>query len=214
MRRQPGQALNARENEAREPDDWVVILVVGNHLGIWHLNAGSLNVVPRLTRLVIGHGYVPPERAARAVVRILRYGAGDYDHPQGCPLNLLETRTDFMSAHLREKAGGAAVELAMQNSIFAVCAEVVSQIVGCGRVIGDGGLHLYLTDIIVHPDYQRRGIGSLIVTQLMTYVESTPYQNLLIAVLPTPGLAGFYAKHGFKALASDSPAMQRWFNAG
>jgi hypothetical protein len=49
-----------------------------------------------------------------------------------------------------------AVEIALKNSYFAVCAKVGSRIVGCGRIIGDGGLHLYLTDVVVHPEYQRR----------------------------------------------------------
>jgi len=105
-----------------------------------------------------------------------------------------------------------AVMLALRNSLFAVCAESEGKAIGCGRVIGDGGLHLYLTDIIVHPDYQRRGAGTLIVDRLMKHVESVPYQNLLVAVLPTPGLAGFYAKHGFNAMKPHNPAMQRWVN--
>jgi hypothetical protein len=48
-----------------------------------------------------------------------------------------------------------AIDIALANSLFAVCAEVSSGIVGCDRVIGNGGLHFYLTDVIVRPEYQR-----------------------------------------------------------
>lgn len=105
-----------------------------------------------------------------------------------------------------------AIELAMQRSLFSVCAESNSAIVGCGRVIGDGGLHFYLTDVIVIPSHQRRGIGTAIVSALTRYVESMPFRNSLVAILPTPGLVTFYARHGYKALGADSPIMQRWLN--
>jgi GNAT superfamily N-acetyltransferase len=105
-----------------------------------------------------------------------------------------------------------AVELALANSLYAVCAEVDGQAIGCGRVIGDGGLHLYLTDVIVTPAFQRRGIGTKLVAALTRYVQSVPYANTLVAVLPTPGLVEFYAKHGFEPQSGRSPAMQRWIN--
>jgi GNAT superfamily N-acetyltransferase len=107
-----------------------------------------------------------------------------------------------------------AVEVALANSLYAVCAVGEGRVIGCGRVIGDGGLHLYLTDVIVLPTYQRRGIGTSIVAALVRYVESVPYRNLLVAILPTPGLIGFYARYGFKPQSAESPIMQRWLNRG
>jgi GNAT superfamily N-acetyltransferase len=105
-----------------------------------------------------------------------------------------------------------AVEIALGNSLYAVCAMVDSFIVGCGRVIGDGGLHFYLTDVLVRPAYQRRGIGTRIVVSLTQYIESVPYTNTLIAVLPLSGLTQFYARHGYKAQGPEEPAMLRWIN--
>lgn len=105
-----------------------------------------------------------------------------------------------------------AIELAMRQSLFSVCAEENAEIVGCGRVIGDGGLHFYITDVIVLPWHQRRGIGTSIVSALTRYVESIPFTNSLVAILPTPGLVSFYSRHGYKPLGSDSPIMQRWVN--
>ena len=105
-----------------------------------------------------------------------------------------------------------AVEVALASSLYAICAVADGHAVGCGRVIGDGGLHLYLTDVIVTPAFQRRGIGTKLVAALTRYVESAPYANTLVAVLPTPGLVGFYARHGFKPLSARSPAMERWIN--
>lgn len=105
-----------------------------------------------------------------------------------------------------------AVEVALRNSYFAVCAEADGRIVGCGRVIGDGGLHYYLTDVVVHPAYQRRGIGTRIVEALTRFTESVPYINTVVGVLPTAGTEGFYGRHGYRAQGPDAPAMLRWLN--
>jgi GNAT superfamily N-acetyltransferase len=107
----------------------------------------------------------------------------------------------------------SAVEIALANSLYAVCAAIDDEVVGCGRVIGDGALHLYLTDVIVRPEWQGRGIGGRIVVALTGFVDAVPYRNTLVAVLPTRGLQGFYERHGYKAQGPESPAMQRWVNA-
>lgn len=105
-----------------------------------------------------------------------------------------------------------AIELAMRQSLFSVCAEDDGAIVGCGRVICDGGLHFYLADVIVLPSPQRRGIGTSILSAWTRYTESIPFSNSLVAVLPTPGLISFYSRHGYKPLGADSPITQRWLN--
>lgn len=105
-----------------------------------------------------------------------------------------------------------AIEIALAHSLFSVCAMMGSSVVGCGRVIGDGGLHYYVTDVIVRPQYQRRGIGTRIVALLARFVESVPYRNTVAGVFPTSGLASFYARHGFEAQRPDAPAMLRWIN--
>jgi GNAT superfamily N-acetyltransferase len=105
-----------------------------------------------------------------------------------------------------------AIELALQHSWFSVCAESDGRAIGMGRVIGDGGLHLYLTDVIVHPASQRRGVGTAIVAALTAWVDARPFPNTVIGLIPTPGLVGFYQRHGYKAQKPDSPAMMKWVN--
>jgi ribosomal protein S18 acetylase RimI-like enzyme len=108
----------------------------------------------------------------------------------------VEEYVALISAVGWRKPDPAAIRIAMDRSLYSVCAEADNQTVGCGRVIGDGGLHFYLTDVIVRPTHQRRGIGTAIVRALTQYIESLPYANALVAVLPEPGLVPFYARHG------------------
>ncbi len=103
-----------------------------------------------------------------------------------------------------------AIQIALENSLYSVCAVSEGTVVGFGRVIGDGGLHLYLSDIVVHPAFQRRGIGTAIVAALTFWVKAFPYSNTVVAVLPTKGMAAFYERHGFKAHSIHSPQMSMW----
>jgi GNAT superfamily N-acetyltransferase len=105
-----------------------------------------------------------------------------------------------------------AIEIALQHSCFSVCAESAGEAIGMGRVIGDAGLHLYLTDVVVHPAFQRRGVGSAIVAALTAWVDAVPYPNTVVGLIPTPGLVRFYQRHGYKPQQSDSPAMMKWVN--
>ena len=49
--------------------------------------------------------------------------------------------------------------LAMEHTLFRVSVFDGDQIVGMARVIGDMGLDYYIKDVIVRPEYQKRGIG-------------------------------------------------------
>jgi GNAT superfamily N-acetyltransferase len=56
-----------------------------------------------------------------------------------------------------------AVEIALANSLFCVCAVEEQQVVAFGHVVGDGAISFLLTGVMVRPSHQRRGIGTLIV---------------------------------------------------
>ena len=84
-----------------------------------------------------------------------------------------------------------AVQIALNNTVFCVCAEEDRQIVGIGRIIGDRAISLLLTNVMVCPSHQRKGVGSLIVKALCSEVERLPYQNILVEALPQPGSGPF-----------------------
>lgn len=102
-----------------------------------------------------------------------------------------------------------AVKRGLQNSLFAVLLFDDDQPIGMGRVIGDGGLAIQVTDIALHPDYRGRGLGKRIVAALVDFIEtklpSTAYVSL-IADLPADDL---YRQFGFKDAAPASIGMYR-----
>ena len=52
-------------------------------------------------------------------------------------------------------------------------------LVGMGQVVGNAR-HAQLVDIVVHPQFRRRGVGTAIVQELLAYVNEsgTPYVSL------------------------------------
>jgi len=47
-----------------------------------------------------------------------------------------------------------------------------SKAIGTGRIVGDGAIYFYIQDIVVAPEYQKRGIGTSILNALLEYIIS------------------------------------------
>ncbi len=90
---------------------------------------------------------------------------------------------------------------ALSRSLFTITAVEDGQIVGMGRLIGDGMYYL-MADLVVHPLYQKRGIGTGITDRLMKYVEDrTPIGGRSsLQLIAEKGKEGFYEKLGFKRI--------------
>lgn len=72
------------------------------------------------------------------------------------------------------------------------------QLVGLARVVGDGQTIAYLQDILVHPDWQRSGIGAWLIREAFL-----PYEHVRQQVLLTdndPAQRAFYESLGFKEI--------------
>src|SRR6202049_4681190 len=68
-----------------------------------------------------------------------------------------------------------------------------SKLVGIGNAISDGYLVVYYPHLLVHPDYQGKGIGQMIVKKLQE-----KYGHFHMQMLTTDGKAiDFYKKAGF-----------------
>ena len=102
-----------------------------------------------------------------------------------------------------------ATEVGLRNSLFAVCVLYRDEVIGCGRVIGDGGLYFYLQDIIVLPEFQKRGIGNRIMGAVMSYLKSHAHTNSSIGLMAAKGVSKFYEQYGFVERAPDKPGMNR-----
>jgi GNAT superfamily N-acetyltransferase len=96
-------------------------------------------------------------------------------------------------------------EKAVKNSIFHLVAFDGDRIIGIGRLVGDGALVWYIEDLIVIPEYQKREIGTLIMEQLLGFIEknSVPGSCTIIGLMSSKGKESFYQKFGFRLFPNE-----------
>ena len=92
-------------------------------------------------------------------------------------------------------------ELAMKNTLFRVSIFDGEKIVAMARAIGDKGLCYYIKDVVVHPDYQGRGLGRILIGEILEYINANGAEGTEIAVelCAMPDKIPFYEKFGFAA---------------
>lgn len=90
---------------------------------------------------------------------------------------------------------------ALKNSLYDIVAIENENIVGMGRLIGDG-LYYTIVDIVVKPEYQGKRIGSELIKRILEYVDSqTPFSGRAsIHLIAEKGKEIFYEKMGFKKI--------------
>lgn len=99
------------------------------------------------------------------------------------------------------------LRLGLLNSDALVTAWEGERLVGLGNALSDGHLVVYYPHLLVHPDYQGRGIGRRLVERLRARYRGF-HQQLLVA---DGGAVEFYRRCGFERAGSTTPL---WIYAG
>ena len=84
---------------------------------------------------------------------------------------------------------------AFAGSLCTLCAYDGGRIAGLVRAVGDGASALCVQDLLVLPEYQRRGLGSRLLRELLARYPDV-YQTMLLTD-DTPEHAAFYEHAGF-----------------
>ena len=117
---------------------------------------------------------------------------------------------DFLALRGSVEMGTRSLEGAKKglgNELYGVLLHVKDngELVGMGRVVGDGGTVFHICDMVVKPEWQKKGGGAMIMDALMEFIEglgiSDAYVNLIADV------DGFYEKWGFKSTRPRSKGM-------
>lgn len=92
------------------------------------------------------------------------------------------------------------IERAIKNSIYSVFVTVDEEVAGMGRLVGDGARIFYIQDVFIKPEYQRKGIGKLIVEKLLEYIKSNsmPNSRVIVGLMAAKDKEEFYQKLGFR----------------
>lgn len=114
---------------------------------------------------------------------------------------------------LRKKVGWRTLSENQAKQAIANCLYIVKayddetgNVVGMGRIVGDGAVICYIQDLVVVPEAQGKHIGSMIIEKLMAYVKSIKEDGttMMLCLMCAKGRESFYVKHGFVARPTDN----------
>jgi ribosomal protein S18 acetylase RimI-like enzyme len=100
-----------------------------------------------------------------------------------------------------------AAKIGLPNSLYSTTIRKHERIVAMGRVVGDGGCNLEIVDIAVHPDFQRMGLGQMIMTRIMLFVEQNAPDSAYVSLIADHHSPALYSKFGFRFTAPKSVGM-------
>lgn len=91
------------------------------------------------------------------------------------------------------------VEEALKNTLYSLCVYDDNKLIGYGRIIGDKTIFLYIQDIMVVPEYQKKHIGTGIMENLLKQINEYKKINSNIRVYlgASKCKEPFYEKFGF-----------------
>jgi len=95
---------------------------------------------------------------------------------------------------------------AIQNSWYTVSVYHSSDLIGFGRIIGDGVHHALIVDLIIHPAYQGRGLGSQLLNRLVQKCKSNKIRD--VQLFSAKDKFEFYERFGFEKRPQNAPGMQ------
>lgn len=118
-----------------------------------------------------------------------------------------EYRALRVAARLSAKSAEAA-DAGLKNSWASVCVRENGELIGMGRIVGDGGLFLLVVDIAVAPAWQRKGWGAKIMQALMDELHARAPKTAHVALIADGTASQLYQRFGFTMSAPGAHGMQ------
>ncbi|MDZ4654954.1 MAG: GNAT family N-acetyltransferase [Coriobacteriia bacterium] len=98
----------------------------------------------------------------------------------------------------------ADLEVSFTNSRYACFVYDDDALIGAGRALADGVDCSYICDLAVHPDYQRTGVG----TGILSHLVEMSRGHRKIILYAAPGREDFYRKLGFRRMKTAMALFQ------
>jgi GNAT superfamily N-acetyltransferase len=114
---------------------------------------------------------------------------------------------------LRSEAGMSpktleAARKGLPNTLYGVSLQRDGEVVGMGRIIGDGGCFYTVVDIAVSPAYQGQGLGKQIMAALDAWLRKNAEPSAYVTLVADGEARHLYAKYGFVETAPASVNME------
>ncbi|WP_220792894.1 GNAT family N-acetyltransferase [Gluconacetobacter aggeris] len=106
-----------------------------------------------------------------------------------------------------------AAQMGLPHTLYGVHVVYDADIVGMGRMIGDGALFIHLVDIAVDPAHHGHGIGSAIVGAIMRHIRSTIPAETYVSLMANGEAWRLYERFGFSNVLPDARGMALWIDS-
>lgn len=104
----------------------------------------------------------------------------------------------------------------LENSAYLIAAWDGDLPIGTARVVSDGGYMTLIADVMVRPEYQGKGIGRYMLSEINAWLDAQGENGrcIMVNLMATPGNESFYEKFGFVKRPNDhmGAGMVRWIN--
>lgn len=82
-----------------------------------------------------------------------------------------------------------------ENSLLTLAAYEENRLIGVLRAVGDGQTIVFMQDLLILPEYQRRGVGTALLRELLARYPQV--RQIELTADDSPSLLAFYRKTGF-----------------
>jgi GNAT superfamily N-acetyltransferase len=96
----------------------------------------------------------------------------------------------------------------LPNTLYGVSLQADGEIVGMGRIIGDGGCFYTVVDIAVAPSWQGQGLGKRIMNALDAWLQVNAEPSAYVTLVADGEARHLYSKYGFVETAPASVNME------
>lgn len=100
-----------------------------------------------------------------------------------------------------------AAERGLANTLYGVSLLKAGEVIGMGRVVGDGGTVFLVVDIAVRRDHQGQGLGKRIMGALDAWLRANAPPSAYVMLIADGDARHLYAQFGFAETAPASISM-------
>ena len=101
-----------------------------------------------------------------------------------------------------------AAQRGLPNTLYGVSLLCDAEVIGMGRIIGDGGCFYTVVDIAVAPAYQGKGQGRRIMEALDAWLRHNVPPSAVVSLVADGDAKHLYAKYGFVESAPAAVNME------
>ncbi|KEK23464.1 GNAT family N-acetyltransferase [Bacillus gaemokensis] len=117
---------------------------------------------------------------------------------------------------LRRSTGKSAqdeslAQIALNHTIHSVIVKEgdESEVLGLGRIIGDGAYFFQIVDMMASPLQKDKGIDDIVLKELLSYLEGKSLKGTHVTVMADVSSIKLYQKFGFNLVYPDFYGMSR-----